>query len=177
MDQHRALTQYNVWANSRLLDLIGSHPAEYIDREMPGSFPTLRLTWYHIWDAETIWLKRLKGHSPDSWPSRDLPADFVGFEPYLLQTSEELRDLVCSQEPGWFSARCVYRTLDGKTHQTPNGVVVQHVTNHSTFHRGQVLTIMRHLGWSDFPSTDFIRWHRDREKDTLTAGELRDIYG
>jgi len=161
-----ALVTYNVWANTQLLELLPFHPEEDLDAVRVSSFPSLRKTWYHLWDAETIWLKRLQGHSPESWPSKDFAADFSGFGVYLLQTSAELRDFVRAQSSSWAGLPCSYRTLNQEQHNTPNGMVVQHVVNHSSYHRGQLITIMRQLQWTDLPSTDLIRWYR---KERLTS--------
>lgn len=155
-----ALVAYNVWANTLLLDVLPSHPDEDLDAERISSFPSLRKTWYHIWDAETIWLKRLQGHSPESWPSKEFGPDFSDFGPYLLQTSAELRDFVAAQSVSWAGLPCSYRTLNQDGHNTPNGVVVQHVVNHSSYHRGQLITLMRQVGWTELPSTDLMRWYR-----------------
>jgi len=78
----------------------------------------------------------------------------------LLQTSTELRDFVAAQTVSWAGVACSYRTLNQEGHNTPNGVVVQHVVNHSSYHRGQLITLMRQVGWTDLPSTDLMRWYR-----------------
>ena len=44
------------------------------------------------------------------------------------------------------------------------GEIVQHVLNHSTYHRGQLRGLAQAEGREDFPETDFARWalrHRD----------------
>ena len=185
MDFLKQLLQYNEWANERLLNLIPELPPRDLDVEMPGSFPTLRKTWYHIWDAETIWLQRLKGHSTSNLPSQMLTGrseenasdGFENFQLYLLQTSTELKDLVNSQADAWFNVRCVYRSIDQKSHQSAHASIVQHVANHSAFHRGQIVSFCRHLGLTKFPSTDFIRWQRDQEPRDVLPGDLQEIYG
>jgi uncharacterized damage-inducible protein DinB len=34
--------------------------------------------------------------------------------------------------------------------------VLHHIFNHSTYHRGQLVTMLRQLGSKDIPATDFI---------------------
>jgi uncharacterized damage-inducible protein DinB len=38
--------------------------------------------------------------------------------------------------------------------------MIHHCMNHSTYHRGQIVTIARNLELTDPPSTDFMRYVR-----------------
>jgi uncharacterized damage-inducible protein DinB len=38
-----------------------------------------------------------------------------------------------------------------------------HVFNHSNFHRGQLVTILRQLGEEKIPQTDYIHYSRSRK--------------
>lgn len=49
--------------------------------------------------------------------------------------------------------------MDGQAFAHPLGHLVQHVVNHSTYHRGQAATQLRQLGRTP-PSTDFTRYLR-----------------
>ena len=53
-------TQYNVWANALLIDLLKNLNDEQLDQDLGGSFDTVRKTLYHIWGAESIWMQRLQ---------------------------------------------------------------------------------------------------------------------
>jgi uncharacterized damage-inducible protein DinB len=37
-----------------------------------------------------------------------------------------------------------------------------HVFNHGTYHRGQLVTMLRQLGIENIPATDFIVWSREK---------------
>jgi uncharacterized damage-inducible protein DinB len=39
----------------------------------------------------------------------------------------------------------------------------QHLANHGTYHRGQVVTMLRQLGVTTVPSTDLIAFYRERQ--------------
>ncbi|MBK7965618.1 MAG: hypothetical protein IPK10_10245 [Bacteroidetes bacterium] len=41
---------------------------------------------------------------------------------------------------------------------------LSHVVNHSTYHRGQLITLLRTVGFTTVESTDFIRYLRMQEK-------------
>jgi uncharacterized damage-inducible protein DinB len=56
-----------------------------------------------------------------------------------------------------------YTTLDKRSHEDPLWQLVQHVANHSTYHRGQVVTLLRILG-AKAPSSDMVLWDRERAR-------------
>jgi uncharacterized damage-inducible protein DinB len=50
-------------------------------------------------------------------------------------------------------------TLTG-TYTSPYWQMIQHVVDHSSYHRGQIVTMLRQLGMTP-PSTGMMRFHRD----------------
>jgi uncharacterized damage-inducible protein DinB len=54
-----------------------------------------------------------------------------------------------------------YRTTEGDTYEAPLWQLMRHVVNHSTYHRGQVATMLRQLG-ATAPATDLVVFHRER---------------
>ena len=52
-------TQFNIWANQQMIDVLLKLSEEQIDTKMIGSFESIRKTVYHIWSAENIWNQRL----------------------------------------------------------------------------------------------------------------------
>jgi uncharacterized damage-inducible protein DinB len=53
-----------------------------------------------------------------------------------------------------------YRAPDGLAFSHPLGQLIRHVVNHSTYHRGQLATLLRQLGQTP-PSTDFTKYLRE----------------
>jgi uncharacterized damage-inducible protein DinB len=50
--------------------------------------------------------------------------------------------------------------MAGQAFEEPYDLLLTHIFNHSTFHNGQLVTILRALGVEKIPSTDFIFWVR-----------------
>ena len=156
VEQH---TSYNVWANTIIVEQLTQHP-DLLDIEVKSSFATLRKTLLHIWDAEYIWLQRLKGESIENWPSKDFePGISLG---KMVENSGAFNTFVKEQEETFFSSSTVYKNLKGDSFTTSNHGIIMHCMNHSTFHRGQLVTMLRGLGHEGtLPSTDlitFLRW-------------------
>ncbi|MFT7589134.1 MAG: putative damage-inducible protein DinB [Limisphaerales bacterium] len=164
---------YNSWANKKLFGLTDQLQGADFDRELVSSFPTIRKTIVHIWDAESIWLSRLKGSSPIQWPSNNLDRSLPFIEP-AIANSEVYRDYVNKKEASWFDAPCSYSTAEGTIFMKRYGELIMHTMNHSTFHRGQLITMFRQLGLTELSSTDYITWVNTKGE---TENELSAIYG
>ena len=153
-------TDYNHWANKMVCGFINQLEPGLLDKEIVSSFPSIRKTIYHIWDAEVIWLNRLQGHSLSSWPSQDYEQHFAGFDVHFLLHSEKFAEYVKNKEPGYFETNCRFNDLSGNPFDMKVADIIQHCMNHSTFHRGQVVTMLRQLGFSNLQSTDYITYVR-----------------
>jgi uncharacterized damage-inducible protein DinB len=151
---------FNLWANTELVQWLKTKPVELMEQEVVSSYPSIKLTLLHIWGAEKIWLERLEGHSPATF----LSLDFVGssgdvFEG-LLQQSEAFKLFVQGLSAADLEEVSDFRLLNGTEDRRSRAYMIHHCLNHSTYHRGQVVTIARNLGLSDPPSTDFIKYLR-----------------
>lgn len=144
---------YNEWANERTAAWLATATEEAMTREIESSFKNLRKTALHIWSAEYLWLQVLKDEPYDANPTKD----FEGNTDELIK--------------GWLEASAAFRAyaerldeseLSGTRGSTPLAVtdIIQHCMNHSTYHRGQLITMGRQAGLTDPPQTDFIHYVR-----------------
>ena len=153
---------YNLWANTQTVNWLKTKPLDLMESEVPSSFPNLKLTLLHIWGAEQIWLERLLGTPPTTF----LPERFEGttldvFEG-VLQMSDQFKDYVHTLTDDDLSEICDFRLLNGTEDRRPRAEMIHHCMNHSTYHRGQIVTVARNLGLTDPPPTDFIRYLRTK---------------
>jgi uncharacterized damage-inducible protein DinB len=151
---------YNVWANARVFDWLLSHPVEHMDKEAASSFASIRLTITHIWGAQDVWLKRLRGHSPDQFIANTFTGDAEAAIAGARQSSEDLSAFLTAQHDEFFTQAMDYKDLKGNAYRNTMGDMVLHCIQHSTYHRGQLVTIARGLGLTDPPSTDYIVFAR-----------------
>ena len=80
----------------------------------------------------------------------------------LLASSNDLADLLADKNEDWFDGTFDYKNLAGASFSSLRRDVLHHVLNHSTYHRGQLITMGRQLGIQNPPSTDYIFWARER---------------
>lgn len=152
-----ALYDYDSWANERVVRTLRALPeADYV-REMGGGWPSVRATFVHIAGATDAWAERFAGKDVLVLPKE---SDLPGLEEAvaLLQRAEEkhrahLRTLTREKLDRAFS----WKNLSGDVKTAPFWVVVRHVVNHQTYHRGQIASMVRRLGHAPLP-TDMVRW-------------------
>ena len=149
---------YDLWANTRFVERLEREPDGVLDTVTPSSFPSLRKTVLHIRDAENAWMCRLEG-VPVPWPAEDT-TDLRG----LLRVSRRLHELVLGSNDTALMTIHEYRTLKGDAQRSTAWRMLHHCFNHSTQHRGQLITMMRVLGLGDIPANDLVVYQR-----TLTA--------
>jgi uncharacterized damage-inducible protein DinB len=46
--------EYNLWANQTIVNWLKAKPLDLMTQETPSSFPTIRETLLHIWNAKNI---------------------------------------------------------------------------------------------------------------------------
>lgn len=151
-------TNYNLWANKKILDLL-SENISLIDKEVKSSFPSLRKTIHHIWFAEEIWYKRLHGESLTSLAERT--NDFAAFTKNLLARSQSFIDAVKNNDEKYLQTPNTYKAIVGTPFTNPQWEMIMHCMNHSTYHRGQIVTMLREFGVTTIPATDMIVYLRE----------------
>lgn len=160
-DEVRLLYDYNAWANRRTLSSAAVLSVEQFTKSLGSSFSSVRDTLAHIWGSQWAWLERFQGQSPASLPESgqfpdlaSLKARWMEDEDRLLQfaaqlTQEDLNKVIC------------YRTFKFGEYQNPLWQSMQHMVNHSSYHRGQVATLLRQSGAEPI-STDLMHFYRER---------------
>jgi uncharacterized damage-inducible protein DinB len=146
---------FNLWANQTLIEWIKTKPSEVLDKEVASSFPSIIKTIIHIWDTERFWLCILKGVPP---PNSFRRMEFEGTADEamegLLNESRNFAAYVNTLSENDMLEKCYLDTPWVKG-ELPKYEFIQHAMNHSTYHRGQVITIGRNVGLTDAPMTDY----------------------
>ncbi len=149
---------YNVWATARLLDAAEQLSPEELTRDFKTADGSVLETLAHLFWSETIWLNRFKQLPPPSRPEKGA----YGLD-YLRQhwpaLHEDWRQYLAGVSDG--SERLTYKDLKGQEWTHSLWVLLSHVVNHSTHHRGQVSGFLRAMGHPP-PSLDLVAYHRQR---------------
>lgn len=153
---------YTIWANQKMFDCIGSLPEEQVKQEIASSFPSLYKTILHMWDAEAIWWQRLKLVEKIERPSDVFDGTFEELAKKLQQQSILWKEWVDKATEAQLQHVFFYRNTKREEFKQPVYEMLLHISNHGTYHRGQLVTMLRQLGVDKIPQTDFVVFSRKK---------------
>lgn len=153
--------KYNLWANRQFATLFSSLGEGAANKAIVSSFPSVKLTLLHIWDAEMIWLDRLQDKRRKGFPSENFNGSINEVINGWLACSQRFCDFLEQSSASFFEERKRFNTFDGTAWTQTAWQMIQHCLNHSTFHRGQLVVMARQLGLDKIPSTDIIYYLRN----------------
>ena len=156
------LATYNTWANQKLLDVILSLPEEKQMQEVPSSFKSLYTTLLHMWDAESNWWQRMKLQERIVVPSENFNGNMQDVANGLIQQNQQWQEWVNTASDTSLDHVFQYQNSKKEQFKQPVYQMILHVFNHGTYHRGQLVNILRQLGIEKIPQTDFIVWGRGK---------------
>lgn len=155
----RLLVDYTDWANHLVLDAVDAISLDEQQRERGVSHGSLHGTLLHMLFAEWVWLSRWKGSSPTAaLASADFPT-LEEIREYWKAIENERQGFVAGLSDEALLSPLTYRDMKGTEYTNPLGLLMQHVVNHATLHRGQVMGMIRQLGIKP-PETDFLFFFR-----------------
>ncbi len=153
---------YTIWANQKMFDCINNLSEEQISREMVSSFPSLRKTIIHMWDAECAWWQRLRLVERIELPSAAFTGDFKELIKAVNQQSLLLAEWVDHATEVQLQHVFGYQNTKKEQFKQPVYEMLLHLFNHNTYHRGQLVTMLRQLGVEKIPQTDFVVFCRKK---------------
>ena len=153
---------YTVWADRALLAALEQVQPEDLTRETGSSFPSLLATLGHILGSERVWLSRFvgnPGHLPALSSYDTLAAVREGFEEFWPEFESYLAALGNED----LQLDLTWTNTKGVTRTQPVYRLLLHFVNHSSYHRGQLVTMLRQLGYPP-PGTDMVYYLSDQHK-------------
>lgn len=149
-DWCRLMARYNAWQNGVQLRIVEAMPEEELTRDRGAFWRSILGTLSHILYADRVWLHRLAGlprpegtlaasdrlvGTASDWAGarRQADADLAGWAAALTPAALE-GDLT------WTSPAA------GGVVTKPRGLIVTHLFNHQTHHRGQVHAMLTAAG-------------------------------
>ena len=143
------LFEYNDWANQRMIITL--------EEEKSDDYQLLLLL-SHLLSSQIVWLNRVK----------ELPTSpFPLWEKYKLRELQSMNeestanwlDFIGKHKENTFEEMIFYKNSKGKKFENTLREIVTHVINHSTYHRAQMVNVMKQLQIQP-PVTDYIAYRR-----------------
>src|SRR6188768_2357290 len=139
---------FNAWANHRIVTWLKTVDQELLYKQTPSSYTSLDYTLQHILRTQRYWLLFVSEEdaSRNNWSIREGEVENIMTE--LIEVSEEMKRRFSA-----FSEDDLLKILhlrsDWAQNDLPRYEYIQHIINHGTFHRGQIVTIARAIGISE----------------------------
>ena len=155
----RRLFDYTDYANRLALDAAEKLTEEQRRYDFKISHGSIHGTLTHMAGAEWVWLERWGGVSPTELWTDDKFADLQAIRNRWNEIEENRRKYLAGVNNEDILRDLSFRRLNGDQYTMPLGEQMQHVVNHATLHRGQVVGMIRQLGITP-PATDLLFYLR-----------------
>jgi uncharacterized damage-inducible protein DinB len=149
------LSSYNSWSNQNLYSICDALSNDTRTKDMGAFFGSIHRTLDHILHGDRSWLERLRDdtYTPRSINDMTYP-DWAQLKHERVITDQEICLWVASLDAEHLNSLFTYTSnVDSKQRSVPYWLLVHHLFNHQTHHRGQVTTLLSQLG-VDFGTTD-----------------------
>jgi uncharacterized damage-inducible protein DinB len=157
----RELLLYMLWADRLVLAAVRQVREEDLTRDAGVSFKSILGTLAHILGSERMWLSRFLGISLGRVPSiQDFP-DLMSWITGWEETASQLEAFLASLTDEQLATPLTWTNTRGESHTHPLWHPVSHMVNHATYHRGQVVSLLRQMGYP-VPATDLIVYFYER---------------
>ncbi len=154
------LFAYTEWANALALDAAEKLTEEQLTQDRQISHGSILGTLLHMAGAEWVWLERWQGRShtgAEAWARWTAAqcAEVASLRAQWQQVAAERQAYLAGLTDDALPRELAFKRIDGSAHSLPLGQQMQHVVNHATLHRGQVVGMIRQLGITP-PATDLL---------------------
>lgn len=149
------MAQYSGWMNDKLYEVCAQIDDDTRRENRGAFFGSIHLTLNHLLHGDRMFLSRFEGKVEQFAPlGSELFSDFGDLRRERQATDQHLQEWANSVKEDWLSTALTYKSMsDGKTRTIEHWILVTHLFNHGTHHRGQITTLLSQLGL-DVGATD-----------------------
>lgn len=156
------LADYNIWANNIVCGWLGNISDEQWKQHITSSFNSIYETVLHIAASEKVWVERLKKFTQHEL----LINTFHGSKEKLIKIwkdeSISFEKFIEDFPNDSLNEKLAFKNTKGIPHNQPYWQLFAHIINHTTYHRGQLVTMLREVGYTDLDSTDMTTYFRTK---------------
>jgi len=164
------LAEYNIWANKEVNRWLENISPEQWTQPVVSSFGSIEGTVFHLAGAEKLWRERLVKIQSPSFLSSELRVTKDELLGLWMDASISLREAVFQLDPEQLYNVFGFRRLNGDYMELAYYQAFAHIFNHSTYHRGQILTLLKQVGYQKISSTDMLLFFKSHK--TLHQSKL-----
>lgn len=160
----RHLFDYTEWANNLAMDAAAKLSNEHLCHDFGISHKSIFGTLLHMAGADWIWMERWHGRSPtrnEAWAlwTTDSCGNLAALKDRWGNVVDGRARFVAQLDEERLNAELAFKLLSGDASSMRLVDQMHHIANHATMHRGQVVGMIRQLGFEP-PSTDLLFYLR-----------------
>ncbi len=155
---YQLMAEYNYWMNQKIYSVCAEIPDEKRKQDIGAFFKSIHGTLNHLLYGDKAWMGRFT-NNPFSVKiiGQELYSDFDDLRRERENTDLQILEWVKNLDSNWLNQPNEYvSNVDHQQYILPTWVLVTHMFNHQTHHRGQVTTLIKQLGYE--PGVTDIPW-------------------
>lgn len=148
-DHLKRLLGYNQWANEKILEACRGVVDDDWTRTFGGSYESLEGTMRHILSAQNAWQARWLGRQITG-ASREEVLESVAdakspLDEAFARSHQSIAEFASGLVDEDFARELAYQDSRGADHRRPMGLLITHLVNHGTYHRGEASLMLTSL--------------------------------
>ncbi len=146
---YQLMAEYNVWMNQKIYSVCSEIPDAQRKQDLGAFFQSIHGTLNHLLYGDKAWMGRFT-NNPFSVTTigQELYADFDVLKAERENVDQQILEWSKNLDLDWLSQPFAYTSnVDRQQRILPTWVLVTHMFNHQTHHRGQVTTLIKQLGY------------------------------
>ncbi|MBB5020172.1 putative damage-inducible protein DinB [Chitinivorax tropicus] len=142
------MAEYNRWMNDKLYQACHQLGEDLLKADRGAFFGSIHHTLNHILWGDRVWLSRFNGQGYQVGTIGEvLYESFDELSSARRALDQDLMDWAQAVDQAWLDTPMTWTSkLYGMTQTVPRWVLVTHMFNHQTHHRGQITTLLSQLG-------------------------------
>lgn len=159
----KELGLYNRWANQRLYQAAAGLPSMLYRKDQKAPFRSIHGTLNHLLVVDRLWLYRLttKGTMPSKL-DEILYDDFQSLKQARQAEDERLLWYIDSVPAATLAKDFTYRDMDGNPQHQELQLLLAHLFNHQTHHRGHTHLMITQSG-HEAPPLDLVYYLQEKQ--------------
>ena len=153
------LAEYNIWANDIVYTWLENISDEQWNKTIISSFNSIQETVLHIISAENAWMQRFRKERVE-WLQSTYKGTKEDHVKLWKETSAAFKAYIKDFNEDDLTKKLDFKRLNGEAYSMPYYQLFAHVVNHATYHRGQLVTMLRQSGFLNVDSTDLLGFYR-----------------
>lgn len=133
------LVSCKCWADNILYEALSVLTQEQLTTERPMLFGSILKLLNHVYAMDFVWKHNLDGtnHSLTT-RNPENPPEFTDLRDYQLEINQWYSEYVAGHSSKSINEKVAFTFIGGEENTMRKSDVIQHVVNHSTYHRGHI---------------------------------------